>query len=44
MDYGLISKMTLEELKNYFRIRGLKINGRKNELVGRVFAASENGV
>ena len=44
MDYDLISKMSLEELKNYLRIRGLKVNGRKNELVARVFAASENGV
>ena len=44
MDYDLISKMSLEELKNYFRIRGLKVNGRKIELVARVFAASENGV
>ena len=43
MDYDLISKMSLEELKNYLRIRGLKVNGRKNELVARVFAASENG-
>ena len=38
MDYDLISK-----LKNYLRI-GLKVNGRKNDLVARVFAASENGV
>ena len=44
MDYDLISKMSLEELKNYFRIRGLKVNGRKIELAARVFAASENGV
>ena len=42
MDYDLISKMSLEELKNYVRIRGSKVNGRKNELVARVFAASEN--
>ena len=42
MDYDLISKMSLEELNNYLRIRGLKVNGR-NELVARVFAASENG-
>ena len=34
--------MSLEELKNYLRIRGLEVNGR-NELVARVFAASENG-
>ena len=42
MDDNLISKMSLEELKNYLRIRGL--NGRKNELVARVFAASKNSV
>ena len=36
--------MSLEELKNYLRIRGLKVNGRKDELVARVFAASEYGV
>ena len=36
--------MGLEEPKNYFRIRDLKVNGTKNELVARVFAASENGV
>ena len=44
MDYDLISKVSLEELKNYLRIRGLKVNGRKNKLVARVFAASKNGV
>ena len=36
--------MSLEELQNYLRIRGLKVNGRKNELVASVFAASENSV
>ena len=44
MDYDLISKMSLEELKNYLRIRGLKVNGRNIELVARLFAASENNV
>ena len=44
MDHDLISKMSLEKLNNYLRIRGLKVNGRKNELVARVFSASENGV
>ena len=28
-------------LKNYCRLRGLKVSGRKEELVARVFAASE---
>ena len=36
--------MSLEELRNYLGIRGLKINGRKNGLVVRVSATSENGV
>ena len=36
--------MILEELKNYLRIRGLKVNRRQNELLAKVFAASENGV
>ena len=36
--------MILEELKNYLRIRGLKVNRRQNELMAKVFAASENGV
>ena len=46
MDPGLISKMSLEELKNHLRIRGFKVNGRKKELVAREnnFAASENSV
>ena len=36
--------MSLEELKNYLRIRGLKLNERNIELVARLFAASENNV
>ena len=36
--------MKVEELKNYLKIRGLKVTGTKIELVARVFAASENGV
>ena len=44
MDCDLISKMSLEELKNYLRIHGLKVNRRKSDLVARVFAVSENGV
>ena len=35
--------MSLEELKKYLRIRALKVNGRKNELIARVLAASEKG-
>ena len=36
--------MSLEELKNYLRIQGLKVNERNIELVARLFAASENNV
>ena len=31
-------------MKNYLRIRGLKVNGRKNNLVAKVFARSEKDV
>ena len=34
----------MEELKNDLRIRGLKVNGRKNNLVAKVFARSEKDV
>ena len=44
MDYELLEKMKVEELKNYLKMRGLKVTGTKKELVARVFAASENGV
>ena len=44
MDHDLISKISLEEPKNYLRNRNLKFNGRKNQLVARVFAASKDGV
>ena len=44
MDYDPISKMSLEEPKNYPKIRGLKVNGRKPELAARLFGASENAV
>ena len=44
MDYDLISSMKVEELKDFLKLRGLKVSGRKVELVARVFAASENNV
>ena len=44
MDYNLISKLSVEELKNYLRIRGLKVKGKKNQQMAKVFAASENGL
>ena len=42
MDYDLVAKMHVNELKNYLKVRGLKILGNKNELVARVFSAMEN--
>ena len=44
MDYDLVAKMHVNELKNYLNVRGLKISGNKNELVARVFSAIENKV
>ena len=44
MDYDMIAKLTVVELKTYLRLRGLKLSGRKQELIARVFAASENDV
>ena len=44
MDYELLEKMKFEELKNYLKIRGLKVAWTKKELVARLFASSENGV
>ena len=42
MDYDLVAKMHVNELKNYLKVRGLKISGNRNELVARVFSAMEN--
>ena len=44
MDYELVEKMKVEELKSYFKIRGLRVRGTKKILIARVFAARENGV
>lgn len=44
MEYQLIEKMNVSELKSYLRLRGLKVSGRKHELVARVFIAIENNV
>ena len=44
MDYELVEKMKVEELKSYFKIRGLRVTGTKKILIARVFAARENGV
>ena len=40
----MISKMKVEELKEFLRLRGLTVHGRKEELVARVFVAHENNV
>ena len=40
----MIEKLNMKELKNYLKIRGLKVTERKKELVGRVFNAQENNV
>ena len=44
MDYETISKMKVVELKDHLRLRGLKVTGKKCELVSRVFIAVENNV
>ena len=35
MDYELLEKMKVEELKNHLKIRGVKVTGPKKELVAR---------
>ena len=42
MDLDRISGLKVEELKNFLRLRGLKVSGRKDELVARVFVAIDN--
>ena len=37
MDYDLVSKLHVNELKNYLKIRGLKTSGHKNKLFACVF-------
>ena len=44
MDYIFLVKLYLNKLKNYLRVRGLKMSGDKNELVALVFFAMENNV
>ena len=36
--------MSVDELKSYLKLRGLKVGGKKEELVARVFVAVENDV
>lgn len=40
----MVASMNVEELKHYLRVRNLRLTGRKQELVARVFSAMENGV
>ena len=42
MDFETISKMKVNELKDFLKVRGLKVSGKKCELVSRVFIALEN--
>ena len=44
IEFERVSSMKVEELKNFLRLLGLKVNGRKEELVARVFVANENNV
>ena len=44
MDLKMLSGMKVGELKDFLRLRGLKLSGNKEELVARVFVAIENGV
>ena len=41
MDLERVSTMKVEELKNCLRLCGLKVSGKKEELVARVFVALE---
>ena len=40
----MIADMNVEELEKFLRLRGLRISGRKVELVARVSSAVENNV
>ena len=44
MDFDMFNKMKAEELKNYLRLRGLKVTEKKSILVARAFSAFENNV
>ena len=44
MDFDLISRMNVDELKKYLRLRALKVSGRKEDLVSCVFSAVESNV
>ena len=44
MDFDMFNKMKAEELKNYLRLRGLKVTGKKAVLVARAFSDFKNNV
>ena len=44
MEFDMVSKMKVDDLKKFLCLRGLKVSGKKAELVARVFAAYENKV
>ena len=44
MDFDILNKMKAEELKNYLRLRRVKVTGKKAVPVTRAFSASEKNV
>ena len=40
----MMSKMSVREMKNYLKVHGLKVSGKKEELIARAFVAVENNV
>ena len=44
MDFDMLNKMKVEELKVFLRLRALKVTGKKAVLVSRAFSAMENNV
>lgn len=44
MDIDKVKQMKCDEFKNYLRLRGLKVSGKKDVLIARVFIADENNV
>ena len=44
MDFDMLNKMKVDELKSFLRLHGLKVTGKKAILVARAFSAIENNV
>ena len=44
MDYDMIETMKGKELTSFLRLRGLKVSGRKKELVAQTWCAIEQGI